>query len=81
MVHLHNDHVYDMLSLLKDDSGASSSSSPRRKSKVSKMIHSFGSQPPNKQRIEASLKELKIKKDRDMQDFTTHPTVVTCSLS
>ncbi len=81
MVHLHNDHVYDMLSLLDEcdhsQTAKTGNALQRRKSNVSKMVESFESRPLRK--TDPIMKELKIKQDRQTHDFTINPTIVTCT--
>ena len=89
MVHLHNDHVYDMLSSLDDNSTSCgpTNNSRKRTSSVSKMIESFETRPLHNTKTKqisnlaavSSMKELKIRKDRQSQDFTIDPNIITCT--
>ena len=74
MVHLHNDHVYDMLSSLDNDSV--SDVPIKRTSSVLEKAALYESR--SFQENESFLRELKIKRDRHTHDFKIDPIVITC---
>ena len=97
MVHVHNDHVYDMLSTITESGGSVASSSSqhssnkipldrtlkKRKSNVSKMVASFETRTyhHHNQKPLEQMKELNIKQDRTTNDFNVNSTVVFCASS
>lgn len=75
MVHVHNDHIYDMLTTLSDDANTI------RGSSVLKTIELF----ENSSRITydpkfhtSTMKELKITRDKDTLDFVVNASQIFC---
>lgn len=77
MVHLHNDHIYDMLSTVDHQHGLNKEELIKtRRSSVLQKAALFESRPL--QQNDSHLKELKIQTDRETQDFAINPTIITC---
>lgn len=75
MVHVHNDHIYDMLS--NDLEGRTS----RKTSNVSKTIEMFENTSRaifDSSRSSAPLKELKIARDKNTMDFMVNANKIVC---
>ncbi len=78
MVHLHNDHIYDMLSTVDNHQHGLNNKEKiqTRRSSVLQKAALFESRPLHQN--DAHLKELKIQTDRETQDFAINPTIITC---
>ncbi len=82
MVHLHNDHIFDMLTPQSKPTDVMEKRG-KRPSNVSKMIESFEISGSARSSLNSlgRMDELRIFQDRQTQDFVVEPTIVHCPTS
>ena len=83
MVHVHNDHIYDMLSSFKSEDDdelipRDQQSGQKKRPNVSEMVDTFETRPISSSRVDTSLQELKVMIDKNTQDFKIKPNILTC---
>lgn len=90
MVHIHNNKIFDMLSLREEEKhsgqdpharGTSTRTQGSRVSNISKMIDTFevSSSRPSMNSVGSNcMQEIRISQDKETQDFVVKPTVTRC---